>query len=235
MNLRDEELKDLYRSYITMRTSGNREGCPSPETLLSFFVSRSKARKKLKIVDHLTNCSACAKEFELLLEIQRYQDQLVPQVREATDPGRFFRTPLGPLRTIGHSWKISPILAGAIFVIASLIIVIRESGRPIGVRATSSSIVLVQPDPIHSASLPLIFIWKEVKGAETYVLELYDDALLPVWKSREILSPPVTMPEDLARQLQLNKPYFWMITAYQNKEKLAESELTRFIVRPKEN
>lgn len=235
MNLKDEELKGLYQSYVTMRTSGDREGCPSPETLLSFFVSRSKARKKLKIVDHLTNCSACIREFELLLEIQRFQDQLTPQVREATDSGRFPSTPLGALRTIGHSWRISPIIAGAIFVIASLIIVIRELGRPVGVRATSSSIVLVQPNPINPASLPLIFIWKEVNGAETYVLELYDDALLPVWKSRELSSPPVTMPEDLARRLRLNKPYFWMITAYQNKEKLAESELTRFVVRPKKD
>ena len=235
MNLRDEELRALFRSYITMRISGNREGCPSPETLLSFFVSRSRTRKKLKIVDHLTNCSACAREFELLLEIQRYQDQLVPQVREATDSGRFFGTPLGTLRTIGHSWKISPIVAGAILVIASLIIVIRESGRPVGVRATSSSIVLVQPDTIHPASFPLIFIWKEVQGAEAYILELYDDTLLPVWKSREFPSPPVTMPEDLARRLRLNKPYFWMITAYQNREKLAESELSRFIVRPKKD
>jgi hypothetical protein len=235
MNLKDEELKGLYRSYVTMRASGNREGCPSPETLLSFFVSRSKTRKKLKIVDHLTSCSACAREFELLLGIQRYQDQLVPQVREATGPGRFLRTPLDTLRTIAHSWKISPIVAGALFVMASFIIVIRESGRPVGVRAASSSIVLVLPDTMHPASFPLIFRWKEVKGAETYILELYDETLLPVWKSREIPSPPVTMPEDLARQLQLNKPYFWMITAYQNKEKLAESDLTRFMVKPKKD
>jgi hypothetical protein len=43
------------------------------------------------------------------------------------------------------------------------------------------------------------------------------------------------LPEGLAGRLQLNKPYFWMITAYQKKEKLAESELTRFIICPKED
>ena len=230
MNLKDEELRGLYRSYVSMRTSGSREGCPSPETLLSFFVSRSKTRKKLKIVDHLTNCSACAREFDLLLEIQRYQDQMVPKVREAADPERLFTTRLGTLRAIGRFWKISPIVAGAIFVIASLLIVIRESGRPVGVRATSSSIVLVQPDTIHPASFPLIFKWAEVKGAETYVLELYDETLLPIWKSPEIPSPPAKMPEDLSSRLQPNKPYYWMITAYHKKEKLAESGLTRFII-----
>jgi len=235
MNLKDEELRRLFRSYVTMRTPGNRVGCPSPESLLSFFISRSRTRKKLKIVDHLTNCSACAREFELLLDIQRYQDHLVPQIREASHAGQSFITPASPIHTIGHFWRISPIVAGALFVVASLLIVIRESERPVGVRATFSSIVLVQPDLQHPASFPLMFKWEEVEGAETYILELYDETLLPIWKSPGIASPPVTIPEDLAHRLQLNKPYFWMITAYHNKEKLAESALTWFIVRPKKD
>jgi hypothetical protein len=189
----------------------------------------------LKIVDHLTNCSACAREFELLLEIQRYQNQLVPQVREAAHGKRSFSARPSPLHPIGLFWKISPIVAGAMFVIASLITVIQESGRPVGIRATPSSILLIQPDTKHPASSPLIFIWEEVKGAEMYILELYDETLLPIWRSPKILSSPLTLPEDLAGRLQLNKPYFWMITAYQKKVKLVESELTRFIISPKED
>jgi hypothetical protein len=189
----------------------------------------------MKIVDHLTNCSACAREFELLLEIQRYQNQLVPQVREAAHAGRSFSARPSSHHAFGHFWKISPVVAGAMFVIASLIIVIQESGRPVGIRATPSSILLVQPDTKHSVSFPLIFKWEEVKGAETYILELYDETLLLIWKSPGILSPPLILPEGLAGRLQLNKPYFWMITAYQKKEKLAESELTRFIICPKED
>jgi len=121
------------------------------------------------------------------------------------------------------------------FVIASLVIVVRESGRPGDIRATPSSILLIQPDAKHPASFPLIFKWEGVKGAETYILELYDETLLPIWKSPDLLSPQLTMPEDLAGRLQLNKLYFWMITAYHKKEKLAESELTQFIVRPKKD
>jgi hypothetical protein len=235
MKLKDEELKRLFRSYVTMRTPGDREGCPSPESLLSFFVSRSRTRKKLKIVDHLTNCSACAREFELLLEIQRDQNQVVSQVREAADSGQFFARRADSFHAVGHFWKISPIIAGAMFVIASLIIVVRESGKPGDIRATPSSILLIQPDAKHPASFPLIFKWEGVKGADTYLLELYDETLLPIWKSPDLLSSQLTIPEDLARQLQINKLYFWMITAYHNKEKLAESGLTQLIVRSKKN
>lgn len=235
MNLKDEDLRRLYRSYITVRTPGNRKGCPSLESLVLFFESRARTRKKLKIIDHITNCSPCAKEFDFLLELQRYQNQMIQQAQRAQPIKQSVISWPALLKRAGPLWRFSPVFIGAMLVIASLVIIIQKWGRFDRVRATSSSVALIQPNQKHPASSPLMFKWKEVNGAEKYILELYDEALLQIWKSSEIPLPHLILSEDIASRLQSNKSYFWMITAYRKKEKLAESELVRFIIIPKKH
>jgi hypothetical protein len=230
MSLNDEDLKRLFRSYIAFRIPENREGCPSLEKILSFFESPTRTRKKMKIIDHITKCSACAREFEFLLELQRSQYQMFQraQMGKPVKPSAFSWPSL--LRGIGPFSRLSTVVIGAIFIIASAIIISQKWGHIDSTRTTASTLTLIQPSQKNPGSLPLIFKWEPMSGADYYSLEIFDEALMPVWKCPEIHSPYFVMPEASSSWLKFDRAYFWMVVAYHNNEKLTESGLVRFLM-----
>lgn len=234
MILKDEDLRRLYRSYVSKRADADRKRCPSIEDLCGFFESRTRTSKKLKIVDHVTNCAACAEEFEFLRELQQYQDQITQGAREIRAEESPFAPSTSARNGIVSFGQYASVAVGVLFVVASLVITIQEWSRSGDVRAAPSSMLLVQPNQRNPGSRPLVFKWREYKGAEVYVLELFDEALLPVWKSPGTSTPYLTLPEDVRERLPANKPYFWMVTAYRGGDKLAESELLRFMLTAKD-
>lgn len=230
MTLKDEDLRRLYRSYVGIRADANRKRCPSIKDLYDFFETRTRTSKKLKIVDHVTNCAACAEEFEFLRELQQYQDQITQGAREIRAEESPFAPSTSARNGIVSFGQYASVTVGVLFVVASLVIIVQKWSRSADVRAAPSSVLLVQPNQKNPGSRPLVFKWREFKGAEVYILELFDEALLPTWKSPETSTPYLTLPEDVRERLPANRPYFWMVTAYRGGDKLAESELLRFML-----
>jgi hypothetical protein len=122
-----------------------------------------------------------------------------------------------------------------VLLICSVTVIYQKWGHVGETRTTASSLTLIQPNQDNPAKLPLIFKWKPVEGADYYALEIFDETLVPVWKCAEIRSPYFAMPAVSSGWLKFNKPYFWMTIAYRNKEKLAESDLARFVVTLKDH
>jgi hypothetical protein len=230
MDLNDDELRRLYRSFVMAKTPGCGAECPSPEELVAFFDPSAPTSAKLRTIDHLTSCSMCAREFEFLLELNRRQDSIFgrsPKTMASGEPG--FPRP-GLRQRMSPVWRLSTVLAGAILFIASLTVIIHYWERFEGARAPSFVVTLMQPNQNHPAAFPIVFKWRKFNGADSYVIEIYDETLLPIWKSPKCLSTQCALPSDIASRLLLNRPYFWMVTAFHEKAKLAESELVQFIV-----
>jgi hypothetical protein len=231
MNLKDDDLKRFYRSFINSRLPENRKGCPALEELISFFESRRRTAKKLKIVDHITNCSACTQEFEFLLELQRYQEKIVGPVPGSRLTRLFFHSIPASIGGVNPLWRFFSVLTGMVLVFVSLFILVRNTGRFAETRSVLSPLILSQPAPEESVILPLTFAWKGLPGAETYVLELFDEALLSVWKSPETSLTYLLLPPEEAGRLRPGHRYFWMITAFSEGDKLSESELSQFTLK----
>lgn len=224
MTLRDDDLKRLYRSYVARRSRPDRKACPSWKELSDFFENRTRRKKKLKIVDHVTSCSACAEEFEFLRQVR----QLGKHIAQVAERQR----PPSPSGRVGVSilWRYSSVAAGVMLALASLAIIIQRWSNPGMTRAAPSAVILTIPNQTHPASFPLTFEWKKFQGAEVYILELFDEALLPVWKSSETELTHLALPEGIGIRLPLNRRYFWMITAYRGGERTAESALVPFVL-----
>ncbi len=227
MTLDDEDLRRLYRSYVAGRVGPDRKACPSWKELSGFFENRTRARQKLKIVDHVTGCAGCAEEFEFLRQLRLRGDQIAQEVER--------RRSLSPSGRIGIAflWKYSPVAAGILLVAASLAIIIQKWSNPGMTRAAPSSVILIGPDQRHPVSLPLTFEWEEFRGADAYTLELFDEALLLVWKSQATALSRLNLPEEVVKRIPLNKRYFWLITAYKRGARLAESTLASFTLTSK--
>ena len=91
-------------------------------------------------------------------------------------------------------------------------------------------IILEYPTVSHNITDKLIFRWNPYASARYYILELFDDALLPVWTSGKTEVPHIHFPEEARSILQPGKAYFWMVTAYSGTDDIKESKLARFVM-----
>ena len=68
MRNNDEDLRQAYQSYVMEKIPDSRGGCPTPEMLSDSFDPKMPQETKDGIITHLSRCSSCAREFELIRE-----------------------------------------------------------------------------------------------------------------------------------------------------------------------
>jgi hypothetical protein len=230
MRIEDDALKKNYQGYVSAKIPANRNKCPSPRVLSNSFKSTSSHRNKKKIIDHITKCSCCAEEFKFLLELHSYQNSMINAInynRQMSSSAFNFINPHSIGRFIG---RFAYLLFGIALVLSSSFLILQKKELLEGRRTEEAKITLVYPIYKHTLPNPLIFQWKENISAQCYVLELFDDALLPVWTSPKITGTQLQLPDRIFSLLYLGKSYFWMITAFSSTEKIAESDLLQFSI-----
>ncbi len=184
-----------------------------------------------EILDHIGGCPECSNELRLILDIRKQSEAL------ASQPGRTREN-----RSLFGSrsrWPgLSPSLVkfafaffGAVVTIVSLLLLVQQTPQPDETRSVKDSIGLNAPVGDIQSSVPLLFEWRRLPGADYYVLDLFDEELMPVWTSKELQGIRLLLPADVATRLSVNRPYYWMVTAYSGGEKIAESNLVHFVLR----
>jgi len=242
MEIKHRELQKLYTAFIMDRTPQSRKNCPHQKEIINFFKSKLKEKKKLKIIDHVTNCCYCAQEFELILETIRKQEEMNKEIggiislehtgtaikkranRDVAKPREKRKISLPIL-----SWKYALPLFGAAVIILSLIILQKSEKREYR-DENLVQIKLIEPvNGKHFRSLS-VFKWAGLRPSKYYVIEIFDETLYPVWESDRIFKEHYIFPEEIAKQLIKNKTYFWMVTAFLSDGKKVESSLEEFIL-----
>jgi hypothetical protein len=240
MEMDDDRLKSIFQAYLEAKRPSSREGCPAPESMLRLLRSNAPRREAAATIDHVSACGACAAEFQVLLEVLRQEKAFVRDVEKlirnsaGSDPREgVFQRALARLREVRIS---SPrpsrrlALLGAGLAVVCLVVVSSFLLRtPETFRSSSPArFELLQPvDSSLRLSQP-VFRWKPVKDSGYYILELFDETLLPVWKSEATSQPELVLPLPLARGLSVNRPYFWMVTAHFPDGETIASALEKF-------
>jgi hypothetical protein len=230
MKIECDDLKKLYLGYIDSKVPGNRNNCPSPMALFNSFKSSTFLRNKKKIVDHISDCSFCREEFDLLLELQRYHAYSITLISESSSTAS--PTYKREAANIGRPiiWKYAYFLFGLALSITAYYQFVQKNNLTEAMRTSEPGIVLIAPAHVHTFPKPLIFRWQEQSGSQYYILELFDNSLLPVWTSQKILDVQIQLPAEVASRLRSGNYYFWMITTFFGTQKISESELIRFLV-----
>jgi hypothetical protein len=231
MNIDNDSLKELFQVYVSSKKPRDRKKCPSSEAMAACFISSTSRRRKKRIVDHISSCSFCRDEFLFLSKLQVW-DLESNRTIEMTVPIRSFGD-VCKSKSVGIQLlqKYAYILFGIVFIISSAIVLIFRQTEFSPVQRTSDTgLVLSYPTSIHSFSENLVFRWQPQGSSQYYVLELFDDALMPIWTSGQIENTSVQLPAEIYSKLQSGKPYFWMITAFSSSSGTKESKLIRFLV-----
>ncbi len=231
MTLKDDDLRRLYGEYVRSRTSGDRKACPDLEVLLKIATPEAKVSGRKKIVDHIGGCFECSSELRLFLDLHEESESLSAQIAP-TRKNRF-------LLSIQSLWPgLPPTIVrfafaffGAMLTVIALYVLLQWPPKPDEYRSAKPSVGLNAPIGAVRASAPLLFEWKSLPGTDYYILELYDEGLMPVWTSKELPEIRLLLPGDVARRLSADRPYYWMVTAYSGGEKVADSDLVHFVLR----
>jgi hypothetical protein len=230
MNIESDDLKKLYQRYITSKIPDNRSACPSPMALFNSFKPSKSLRYKKNIISHVTNCSYCREEFELILELQRYQASSSSVINAISSTSSTTDNRGNPNIGKRFMWRYAYFLFGLLLILSAYLLIVQQNSLKELTRTSEQKILLITPTHVHAFPNPLIFKWQELYVSQYYILELFDNSLLPVWTSQKIVGVQVQLPEEVLSHLRSGNYYFWMITAFSSTQKISESELTRFLV-----
>ncbi len=213
-----DSLRELFQGHADSRRTPCRRNCPSFAAIAGSFEPAASQRDKKRIIDHISGCSDCQEEFMLLLELQKKEGDRHPGIVK----DRVFAHPL--------LWRYACTLIGLGLALTSFFMLIQKEKLSDVQRTSERGILMISPKIDHFVSSPLVFRWLGDKKAEYYILELFDEALLPVWTSDTIRDIQMHLPSEVNSKLRPGKSYFWMITAYSQDSKINESKLARFTI-----
>lgn len=237
MKIGDDDLKKLFRSHIKDKTPVSREDCPAPEIVADLFFQPSEEEEKGRIIDHISNCARCLEVFELCLDMSRSQNWLSGEIGKYLKQAKMRRSAAFNLPRrlmVRPVWKSIFIpLSAAIFLTIAVLTIrfitsnksAEDRGRPPG------SIYLINPSSDISSNAPIIFKWEVAKENKFVLLDIFDEALLPIWKSAQIFGDSYELPPKAREKIKNGKTYFWMVTAFCPDGTEVESVLEEFSLR----
>jgi hypothetical protein len=230
MKIANDDLKKLYQRYVTSKIPDNRNKCPSPMALSISFESLTSIRNKKEIIDHITECSFCREEFEILLDLQKCQASFSTSIsgNSSTDSTKYILGAANSAKRI--IWRYAYFLIGLVLILTAYYLIIQRNSFSEAMRTSEQRILLFAPAQVHTFPKPLIFRWEAQPSSQYYILELFDNSLLPIWTSQKLVDIQTQLPVEVLSSLQSGNYYFWMITAFSSTQKISESELLRFLV-----
>jgi hypothetical protein len=207
-----DRFKALYGVQVRPQNPASRRNCPSPKRMVRLLTSRCSTREGAKLIDHISLCSDCAGEFAFLTEAIRSERVLVGDIENWLGTGQKAE-PRRP-HLLRYSWGLAPLLA-AFFIVGFLVLKLVVLRSPERYRAAAEArVALLEPVEQKVSRQSLVFRWQPVPGVEHYVVEVFDEALSPVWKSPPLLETRIVPPDPVARGLVPRKSYFWLVSAY---------------------
>lgn len=223
METDDSELRRIYRSCVSERIRAGIKDCPPIADVRKAFEAGIPRGIKDRIVDHISNCANCALEFEFIREARPMEKELGSMIRKVSRLRRrrvlFLPRPLQGY-ALG-SLMIVVMIAGVFMLKHDRV---RDGGRSRSTTIPES----ISPSGHVDALPPLIFMWKPVLRAVSYVVEVYDESLRPVWESPPVSTTAAILPDPIRDALSGGKNYYWLVQAFDSDGKIGESGFEAF-------
>jgi hypothetical protein len=227
MNISHKDLRRIFESYTESKKGTIRTSCPSLEELMKSTKKLFSPIKKRYILEHVSSCTRCASDLKWILEILLESEYLGHSINELAEKRRNsfgYGIPLNHAVALFLGILSLSICIWTLFVGGSFVDIPKERNRidqiqkwryfePIG---TIEAISFSQ------------FRWNYEGQANLFTIILFDETLAPIWKSPELNTNKIQLPEEIKAIIRPGKPYFWLILAHDRNGQLFESDLNKF-------
>lgn len=234
MKIKFDRLSQIYLSYIIKATPLTRENCPPVEILSESLLGKISKKNQKLLIEHISQCGYCLAEFQFILEVKKENKKLIQKISyllsEKSEKKQSKK--IGYNFTFFHKmWNWAFLTTGIILIAVSglVLYVLINGGLKQQFRGTSiDHIKLIQPVNNTKSKIPVRFNWKKIENSEYYILEIFDDTLLPIWKSPKTSENRILLPKDISETLVPDKIYYWFVTAFLHGDKKIESSIEPF-------
>lgn len=228
MNLDDDRLKRIYRAHVAGQRPPDRRTCPSVEELARFFDPAAPRRRKRRIVDHITRCAPCHREFETLLEIERKRKALVGEIERVEAGAGGSQAPAKRPFWRARTLRFAVVLLVIASAVAIYLQIVRSTLPKQIYRGPEDAVRALRPigDCRRATASP--FIWEDASGAGSYVVEIFDSELELLWVSPRLPVRALVLPPEVLAKIAPGQPHFWTVSAYRDGEKTGEASLVEF-------
>lgn len=187
----------------------SRKGCPPFSKIARSFSSMASRRGRKKLIDHISRCPSCHKEFSFLVQLQRKEQEL------AETATNWALSQHAASSTIKRNYSLLlDYSSGALtilFTIAATILLLIGLYHP-SIRGPSPfRISVYSPSETIYNNSSTIFSWKDIGVSSTYAVEVYDEALRLIWKSEETKKTFLVAPSMLYSSIIRGKKYYWSV------------------------
>ena len=254
MDFEEKDLKGLYRSFVE-ENPPHRKGCPDVEEITRSFSAEMSENEKIHIIDHISSCGKCYKNFEIVRQILKESKNLADQFvgvslseteirelkRKAQDrtyeleKKERVRKQAGFIKTFIRLFqnksaiKYAAVVTG-IFIIALaafFVSKIPQNLQESEIRGEKQEgIRLISPKG-DLRERPTRFQWEAVPGAKEYQVVLLDSELTRLWESEKTESQEIPFPPGIQIGLK-KKIYYWKLVCYMEGGTKTQSELQEF-------
>ena len=229
MKIDNRTLVDLYREYVELNAASQSDDCPSAESLANSFLPSTSPREKKRIADHISHCRSCKDAFMVLIQLQQCATHTAFNQDNGERKGHS-KKQLPKLINISPLVRVSSVLVGLVIIATSALLIIQNNDFLNIFRSGDAFISLSYPVATHPKNEKLIFHWERQLETGYCVVELFDEALLPIWTSQKTDTRQAQLPDDVYSSLQIGKSYYWMVTGFSKDQMVDESPLARFIL-----
>ena len=211
------EIKKYYEDFLENKPSPTRKKCPPPGKLVKLLRLELPEKKRNEWIDHIADCSSCAREFKSIHEILKEEDifdHKMANMVSLQDQYQAGKSNFVKDFLLHPSWGLRAALLAVIFVILSsgLFFVLKTKKQVIE-RDSILQVSRLVPDDKTLALAELVFQWEAVPNSAFYTVEIFDDALRRIWQSKRILINRLVSSIELKGKLEKGHTYLWMVTS----------------------
>jgi hypothetical protein len=160
----------------------------------------------------------CAEEFGLLRDIRRQETDLIAGIESVARASSRKGEPNGTRSRGPLVWTFAAALAGLLMIIGlgwlrrdSAPTIAGQGGQQRGPDIAVP--ILLKPERMSDSPYSWTFKWKDARNPESYRLEIFDEALFPVWTVADIKAREYRLPEDFSGRMPRTGSWFWTVTA----------------------
>jgi hypothetical protein len=248
IKIKYEELKLLYRDHIRSQLPASRLNCPSLEKIYNSLKVKSSRRYRIGLIDHISHCRFCLDDFDILRSFLLIEKTTLAEINQVISSAKKQDARLREERDgyrqenkhIPFHYRKIIAFSLAMLAIAFLVLGLFTNRQLLNKILFSDQnrsplrkeLVLLHPECNREHAISsLIFKWKSIPRSDFYVIEIFDETLLPIWKSPPIFESFFAFPTKIPDIIKPQKVYFWMVTAFKSDKIRLESNIHCFYFR----
>jgi len=239
MTMKTDDLRSLYRDYIRGQELPRKGRCLGPRGWKDLFNPRASEARRDRLIEHVTRCPACHPKFELILDAERAKRSLVDDIgglvggAELEAPEKAEAARGRRRRPAALAWRFAAAFAAlAVVGLGLAVLLTRDRGLPVAPETTRGDqgleVRLLKPLDSVKRRSGLEFAWTASIPLADYRIDLYDEALAPLWRSPSLVESRGALPEEIFNALQNGKIYVWMASGRLPSGRRVESRFGTF-------